>query len=145
MIPNRDLRAVMRVELGVDDARIDQLFAAGRRVGSADGDTLGTVWLATRDPNHYAGQRGPKPRDPLLRAIQIEAERQAAMAADWDSCTPAAIEAAELLAQAMSVGCARARQKGTRPQTERRATARRARAITAGQASFAGFGWGAQT
>ncbi|MBD8872480.1 hypothetical protein [Rhodanobacter sp. DHB23] len=137
------LREVVRAELGVDDTRIIEILAVGRRAGLAEDDALATVWLAERDPMHYAGSRGPRPRDPLLRALQVEGERQAAMAADdLDTSTPAAVEAAEMLAEVIASSWRHGRARGTRPQVERRATARREQAAAAGQDSFRGFGWG---
>lgn len=142
MNANHRLRAVIRTELGVDAFRIQQIIEVGRRAGLDEDDALATAWLAGRDPAHYAGRRGPRPRDPLLRALQVEGERQSALGVDWDPSTPDALAAAELLAEAMSSASCRGRRQGTRPQPQRRAAATRQRAIEAGQAGFAGMGWG---
>ena len=142
MNTNHRLRAVIRSELGVDACRIQQIIEVGRRAGLDEGDALATAWLAGRDPAHYAGRRGPRPRDPVLRALQVEGERQAALAVDWDASTPEALAAAELMTEAMSSSVFQGRRRGTRPQAERRAAARQERALEAGQSSFDGFGWG---
>lgn len=136
------LRAVVQSELGVEDGRIQQIVEVGRRAGLDEADALATAWLAGRDPMHYAGRRGPRPADPLLRALQVEGERQAALAVDWDASTPESVAAAELLVDAMASAGHRGRRQGTRPQPQRRAAATRQRAIEAGQAGFAGMGWG---
>lgn len=143
MKTTQDLRAVVRAELGCNDVRIDEILRVGRSAGLADDDALATAWLAARDPMHYAGRRGPQPRDPLLRAVEVEAERQSTLAAEWDASTPAALAAAELLVDSIASSWGRGRRNGTRPQAERRAAARREQAATAGQANFSGFGWGA--
>lgn len=137
------LSELIRIELGVDDSRINEILVVGRRAGLAEDDALATAWLAERDPMHYSGSRGPRPRDPLLRALQVEGERQSAMAADdSDTSTPAAVEAAEMLTEVIASSWRLGRARGTRPQVERRATARREQAAAAGQDSFRGFGWG---
>jgi len=143
-----DLRSVIRVELDCDDQRIDQLLRASKRAGARTGtspdeaDALTTMWLQHRDPEYYAGSRGPRPRDPMMRAIEIEADRQSARAVDWDPVTPDSIEAAELLTDLIASAWLRGRRRGTRPQAERRAAGRRARSCEARQESFGGFGWG---
>jgi hypothetical protein len=139
---SKDLRTLVLTELGINDARIDQILRVAKRAGIEEGDALVTAWLASRDPEHYTGRRGPRPRDPLLRAIQVEGERQAVHQADWDASTPAALAAAELLVDAMSSSCDRERRRGTRPQSQRRAAATRQRSVEAGQAMFNGLGWG---
>jgi hypothetical protein len=138
----QDLRALVRAELGVDDRRIQQIIKIGRRAGLEEEDALATAWLAGRDPMHYAGHRGPRPHDPLLRALQVEGERQSARRADWDASTPESLTAAELLADAIASAVGRERRRGTRPQVQRRAAAARQHALEAGQAGFNGLGWG---
>jgi len=138
------LRALVKSELGADDARIEQWIKIGRRNNLAgDLDSLSSIWLAVHDPSWYGGSRGPQPADKIKRALEIEGDRQSARSVDWDPSTPGAIEAAELLAAAMSTSSSRGRRRGTRPQSDRRAAARARRAIVGGQASFAGIGWGA--
>jgi len=148
MRTTHDLRSVIRAELDCDDQRIDQLLHASRRAGARTGarhdeaDALVTMWLQHRDPAHYAGSRGPHPRDPIMRAMEIEAARQSAQAVDWDPVTPGSIAAAEMLTDMMASAWMRGRRCGTRPQVERRSTGRQERSYEAGQASFGGFGWG---
>lgn len=143
-----ELRELVRAVLGRNDAYIDQLVAEHRRTAVRVGaqhdvaDALVAAWHAHEDPAYYAGRRGPKPRDPMMRAMQIAAEREGATSIDVDASTPAAVEAAELLADAIASSWGRGRQRGARAQAERRAIARRDRAVDAGQASFGGFGWG---
>lgn len=136
-----NLRAIVRSKLDCDNARIDQIVRVGRRVGLTPADALVTAWLAASS-NYYCGQRGPRPADPILRAVELEGERQAAAAMDWDASTPSVLAAAELLTDAIASSWQRGRQHGTRPQAQRRAAAQRDRAVDAGQASFGGFGWG---
>ena len=148
MKTNHNLRALVQAQLGCDDARIDQLLRASaraaKRVGAVqdESDALVSIWHAACDPGYYSGRRGPQPRDQLLRAVEVAAERQRAMAIDWDASTPAAIEAADLLAEAIATSWERGRPRGTRPQAARRAAARRQRTAASGQGCFGGFGWG---
>lgn len=137
----KNLRAVVRSKLDCDDARIDQIVCVGHRVGLTPVDALITAWLAASS-SYYCGQRGPRPADPILRAVEVEGERQAATAMDWDSSATGALDAALELRDAMATSWHRGRQRGTRPQAQRRAAARYVASMEAGQAAFGGFGWG---
>lgn len=143
-----DFRAVMRCELKCDDARLSELIKAhsraARRVGAShdESDALVSAWIATYDPSFFSGRRGPRPRDPLVRAVEVAAEQLGAKTFDWDPSTPSALAASELLTDAIASSWKRGRQRGTRPQSQRRAAARLERAVDAGQTSFLGLGWG---
>lgn len=113
-------------------------IAAGRRRGLTDADTIGTLWLASHDPNFYRGTRGPRPGDPLVNALG----KHAAVECPHGAAAIAEELAAEDATQLNNViAYTPRRTQGTRPRAERRAEQHRQDVMEAGQLWFSGWAW----